>query len=75
MYIFDNMECMFGYTEEILLPAWATILDAYRLMIHFMNRCKGVYHYLCATLFLILHMKTKASFSIKYIICMIYLHL
>lgn len=29
MYIFDNMECMFEYTEEILPEAWATILDAY----------------------------------------------
>lgn len=29
MYIFDNMECMFGHTEEILLEISASILDAH----------------------------------------------
>lgn len=29
MYISDNMECMFGYTEETLLETPATISDAY----------------------------------------------
>lgn len=48
MYIFDNMECMFGCAGKILPEASAAILDA-SSSLHLKNRCKGVYHYLCAT--------------------------
>lgn len=64
---------MFGCAEEILLETSATILDAYSSR-YILTDAK-VFIIIFVLQFLILHMKTKASFSIKYIICMIYLHL
>lgn len=74
MYIFDSMGCMFGCAEKILLEASATILDASSSS-YILRTDAKVFIIIFVLQFLILHMKTKASFSIKYIICMIYLHL
>lgn len=74
MYIFDSMGCMFGCAEKTLLQASATILDASSSR-YILRTDAKVFIIIFVLQFLILHMKTKASFSIKYIICMIYLHL
>lgn len=68
------MECMFGCTEETRLETSATILDAYSSW-YILRTDAKVFIIIFVLQFLILHMKTQASFSIKYIICMIYLHL
>lgn len=67
------MGCMFGCAEKILLGASVTILDVSSSLV--LRTDAKVFIIIFVLQFLILHMKTKASFSIKYIICMIYLHL
>lgn len=51
MYIFDNMEGLFGRTEEMLLKPKAGFRRHTSSVHIFLNSWEGVYHYLRATRF------------------------